>query len=130
MNLVEEITKIKKETLEHYKNSISRPRYVEDINAIREMAKNAQQIKEPSDTDYVLIRKLAEVYHPEHRGIVTGKEKQLIVDMLEIQVRSVRELRNLRNTVVMCGVFKDDFDCVSAITCVIDEALFKKGAEI
>lgn len=131
-NLVDEITNTKQDTLEHYRNSITRSRYVSDINHIRELAKRYCARQEPSDTDYNLLRKLAGVYKPAVRGIVTNDERDLICETLEFPARNVRDLINLRNMVVMCGteVFGGDFDPVSAITHVIDEALIKLGSDI
>ena len=131
-NLVDEITNIKQRTLEHYRNSITRARYVSDINRIRELAKRYCARKEPSDTDFNLLRKLAGVYTPATRGIVTEEEQTVIRETLEMSVRNVRDLVNLRNTVVMCGtdVFGGNFDPVSAITHVIDGALLKLGEEV
>ena len=131
-NLVDEITNTKQDTLEHYRNSITRSRYVSDINHIRELAKRYCARQEPSDTDYNLLRKLAGVYKPAVRGIVTNDERNLICETLEFPARNVRDPINLRNTVVMCGteVFGGDFDPVSAITHVIDEALIKLGSDI
>ena len=131
-NLVEEITNTKQETLDRYRNSITRARYVSDINHIRELAKRYCARQEPSDTDYNLIRKLAGVYTPAARGILTDDERKLIQETLEIPVRNARDLINLRNTVVMCGteVFDGNFDPVSAITHVLDEALMKLGQPV
>jgi len=93
--------------------------------------------------DFNLIRDLQEVYTPKTRGIVSQTEIQLIKEKLELEQRTVIELRNVRNTVVMIyGRRADSFqdkdpskmmelmDAMSAITAVIDEVLFNRGEEV
>ena len=129
MRKIEEILdEIENNTLEHYRNSITRNRYVEDIAKIRK----ALEESGPSDTDFVLLKRLAEVYRPATRGFVSGPEAELIRNYLEIDCRTVLQLRNLRNIVVMMlgPLFKDDFDKVSAITHIVDMELFDRGEEV
>lgn len=129
MRKIEEILdEIENNTLEHYRNSITRNRYVEDIAKIRK----ALEESGPSDTDFVLLKRLAEVYHPATRGFVSGPEAELIRNYLEIDYRTVLQLRNLRNTVVMMlgPIFQENFDKVSAITHIIDMELLDRGEEI
>lgn len=129
MRKIEEtIDKIENETLDYYRNSITRNRYVEDIAKIRK----ALEESGPSDTDFVLLKRLSEVYRPAQRGIISGPEVELIRNYLEIDCRTVIQLRNLRNTVVMMlgPIFNDDWDRMSAITHVIDMELLNRGEEI
>lgn len=122
------INAIENNTLDYYRNSITRKRYVEDMAKIREALEKCG----PSDTDFVLLKRLAEVYHPATRGFISGPEAELIRDYLEIDCRTVLQLRNLRNTVVMMlgPIFQENFDKVSAITHVIDMELFDRGEEV
>lgn len=122
------IVDIAESTLDHYLDSVTRKRYVEDVQKIREICGES----EPTDTDFVLIQRLAAVYKPQQRGIVTGLEIQQIKGCLQIERRTVISLRNLRNAVVaMRDLFKEDIsDKVSAITHVIDGELLNRGVEI
>lgn len=138
-NIVDKITDIKQATLDHYQNSITRSRYVSDINKVREMVKKECLKKEPSTPDFILLNKLFETYVPKQRGFISTEEKQLIIDMLELSGRSIINLRNLRNTVVMLVDIREkaadcdiamEIDRMSAITHIIDMELFKLGAEI
>jgi len=90
--------------------------------------------------DYNLIQDLMKVYSPQTRGIVTDKEAQVIRDKLELNKRTVIELHNIRNTVVM--MFMDDvkseepekmydkMDAMSAITTVIDGVMISRGESV
>ena len=129
MRKIEEIlNEIENNTLEHYRNSITRNRYVEDIEKIREaLAKNG-----PSNTDFVLLKRLAEVYHPTTRGVVSGPEMELIRNYLEIDCRTILQLQNLRNIVeILLGpVFKGNFDKVRSVLYVIDTELSDRTEKI
>lgn len=127
-NLKIEIEKIAENTLEHYLNSITRKRYVEDVEEIIQACQNS----EPTKPDFLLIKSLASVYSPNTRGVSTAEEIKLIKDRLELPRRTILSLRNLRNTVVMMSTFFGDnaSDKISAITYIIDTELFNKGAEV
>ncbi len=90
-------------------------------------------------TDFHSIRELSECYHPAQRGIVSEAEIKLIRDVLEIDTRTTIELQNVRDMTVMLyskrtdSVMESDskkamelMDAMSAITCVIDQALFNR----
>jgi hypothetical protein len=129
MRKIEEIlTEIENSTLDYYRNSITRNRYIEDMGKVRK----ALEENGPSDTDFVLLKRLSEVYRTAQRGIVSGPEMELIQNYLEINGRTIIQLRNLRNTVViMLGpLFKDDYDKVSAITHIIDMELVNRGEAV
>ena len=129
MRKIEEIINtIENDTLEHYRDSITRNRYVRDIEKVRQVLSE----NEPSDTDFVLIKRLSEIYHPAQKCIVSGPEMLLIQKYLEFDRRSVLQLRNLRNSVVMLmsEIDNRDFDRMSAITHVIDMELLNRGVEI
>lgn len=129
-----EIDDVLTATRDHFVGAISRGWYEKDIEKIKLIVEKTYNKQEPSDTDFVLVRKLAKIYKPETRGIVLEREKGLIRECLELGCRNVRELRNLRNAVVMCGdVFGEHFeaaDAVSAITYVIDEAILDLGGAV
>lgn len=126
--LQEKINQIAENTLDHYLNSITRKRYVEDVEKIIQVCKDA----EPSAPDFVLINRLAAVYQPSHRGIISALEIEQVKGCLEIERRTVLSLRNLRNAVVMMmNSFGDEaMDKISGITCVIDSELLDRGEEI
>lgn len=127
-NLKIEIEKIAENTLEHYLNSITRKRYIEDVEEIIQACQNS----EPTKPDFLLIKSLASVYSQNTRGVSTAEEIKLIKDRLELPRRTILSLRNLRNTVVMMSTFFGDnaSDKISAITYIIDTELFNKGAEV
>lgn len=138
-NIVEKITEVKQATLEHYRNSITRSRYVEDINRIREMVRKECLKKEPSQPDFVLIQELNKVYTPKQFGVLSAEESKLITEKLELRYRSVMSLRNLRNAVVMLVDLREneenydrvmEMDRMSAIVHVIDTVLYNNGAII
>lgn len=92
-----------------------------------------------TETDFHSIRELSECYHPAQRGIVSEAEIKLIRDVLEIDTRTTIELQNVRDMTVMLyskrtdSVMESDskkamelMDAMSAITCVIDQALFNR----
>lgn len=94
--------------------------------------------------DFNQIQELHEVYAPKARGVVSSQEEQLIKDMLELEQRTVIELRNIRNTTVafysrLANSGKGEqnamksmlmMGAMSAVTAVIDGMLLKRGAEI
>lgn len=128
MNAIEKIEKIENETLERYRNSISRGAYINDLAKIKQIVEESG----PSDTDFVLITRLCEVYYPTQRGFISGPELELIQNYLEFDRRNILQLRNLRNAVVcfMSQIDDKDFDRISAITHAIDTELLNRGAEI
>lgn len=96
-----------------------------------------------NNTNFHNLKELLEVYEPESRGVMTDEEYQLIEEKLEIKSMEVMELRNLRDFVVLYlsrhpneGNLMNDYligkmvDKASAITAVIDKALFDKGVEV
>lgn len=138
-NIVEKITEVKQATLTHYRNSITRSRYVEDINRIREMVRKECLKKEPSQPDFVLIQELNKAYVPKQFGVLSAEESKLITEKLELRCRSVMSLRNLRNAVVMLVDLREneesynrvmEMDRMSAIVHVIDTVLYNNGAVI
>ena len=123
----EKIEKIMEDTLDNYRNSITRKRYVEDMEKIKSMCVKT----EPADTDFTLIKHLTEIYHPEQSGILSALEEDQIRTCLQIEGRSVLQLRNLRDMVVMVGdLINIDIDRISAITHVIDSEILRQGAEV
>lgn len=88
-------------------------------------------------TDFHSIRDLSERYHPAQRGIVNEAEIMLIREVLEVDSRTTIELQNVRDmTVMLYSKWADTamdtdskkamelMDAMSAITCVIDQAIF------
>ena len=138
--VLKKIDKIEDATLEHYRGNITRERYITDVKVIYQTVSDYVSRTEPSDTDFALVRKLAEIFQPATRGIITNEEKELVANTLELASRNVRELRNLRNTFVMASDIsaKDiDYisavtfvDYISAVTFVIDEAIINRDGEV
>ena len=84
------------------------------------------------NTNFQMLRELLEVYHPEQRGIMSGKEAELIRKTLHIDEMDILQLRNLRDfTVAHMGRSEnmEDWDCISAITYCIDSAIIELGGE-
>lgn len=129
--ILDKIDRIEESTLDYYRNSITRERYVSDVKAIRKTVSDYVSRTEPSNTDFVLVKKLADVFEPSTRGIITAEEKELVANTLELNCRNVRELRNLRNTFVMVAdMSTKNIDYISAVTYVIDEAIINRGGEV
>lgn len=85
------------------------------------------------DTNFQMLRKLLEKYHPEQRGIMNLAENTLIRETLHIEEMDILQLRNLRDfTVEYMGRSKnmEDWDRMSAITYCIDSRLVEIGYEI
>ena len=87
---------------------------------------------EPTDTDFVLIKRLISVFKPATWGIITLAEAEQVKECLQLDCRTVLQLRNLRNTVVMMCDERSDVDCdwISAVTHVVDMELINRGAEV
>lgn len=134
IDVLKKINELEEATLEHYRGNITRSRYESDIEKIRRAVIQGMQDSkkpEPSDTDFALVKKLFEVYEPERRGVLYTREKNLIANTLEINLRNVRDLNNLRNTVMMVGdISTKSIDALSAIASVIDEAIVRLGGEV
>ena len=79
-------------------------------------------------------------WYPKNKYSVTGDEIRYIKDMLELDEMTIRDLRNMRDTIVLWfEVIKDDCDIdgymkevekMSALTSIIDDKLFRLGAEV
>ena len=93
-------------------------------------------------TDYELLGGLKD-YTPKDSLFTSGEEMKLIQDTLQLQDRDVLSLRNLRNYVMLCYLEKahryEDRFCKEAmdlsqamysITAVIDDAIWRAGAEV
>lgn len=95
-------------------------------------------------TDFHMIKELHEKFKPANMGIVSGTEKKLIMDTLEIPARTDIELQNLRDMAVMLyGQWADtakqasglsdmmkEMDAMSAVTGVIDTEKAKRGMPV
>lgn len=95
---------------------------------VNKMAKN---------TNFQNLKKLLDIYDPKTRGVLSGGEVELIEENLEIRSMELLELRNLRDFVVLYlsqktayGRADQIMDKMSAITCVIDQAILDKGGEV
>lgn len=89
------------------------------------------------NTNFQNLKKLLDIYDPKTRGILAGEEVETIEKALEIRSMELMELRNLRNFVVLYMSQKTAYgradqimDKMSAITCVIDQAILDKGGEV
>ena len=85
-------------------------------------------------TNYLMLRELLEVYHPQQRGIASGSEVRMIKEILHLEEMDVLALRNLRDfTVAYLGQedgSAEDWDRMSAITYVIDCQIRDLGGEV
>lgn len=84
-------------------------------------------------TNFQMLRKLLDDYHPEQRGIVNWSEYRHIHDTLHIGDMDILQLRNLRDFTVLYLSESDDMedrDRMSAITCVIDSRIVYLGGEV
>ena len=85
-------------------------------------------------TNYLMLRELLEVYHPQQRGIASGSEVRMIKEVLHLEEMDVLALRNLRDFTVAHMGRKDssmeDWDRMSAITYVIDCQIVELGGEV
>lgn len=85
------------------------------------------------NTNFQMLRKLLEKYHPKERGILSGDEYKLVMDTLHINEMDILQLRNLRDfTVAHMGRSDDmeDWDRMSAITYTIDCQIVELGGEV
>lgn len=85
------------------------------------------------DTNFQMLRKLLEKYHPKERGIISGEEYKLVLDTLHLTKMDVLQLRNLRDfTVAHMGRSEkmEDWDRMSAITYCIDSRISELGGEV
>lgn len=84
-------------------------------------------------TNYQMLRKLLEKYHPEQQGIINFTENTLIREILCIDEMDILQLRNLRDfTVEYMSRSKkmEDWDRMSAITYAIDLRIVELGGEV
>lgn len=84
-------------------------------------------------TNFQMLRELLKVYHPVERGMLSGNEYKLVVDMLHLTEMDILQLRNLRDfTVSHMGKSEkmEDWDRMSAITYCIDSHIVKLGGEV
>lgn len=85
------------------------------------------------NTNFQMLRKLLEKYHPEQRGIMNFAENTLIRETLHIEEMDMLQLRNLRDfTVSHLGRSEkmEDWDRMSAITYVIDCTIIELGGDV
>lgn len=85
------------------------------------------------ETNFHMLKKLLEQYHPETRGMINWSEYKLINDTLHIGEMDILQLRNLRDfTVAHMGRSDnmEDWDRMSAITYVIDSKISGLGGEV
>lgn len=133
-DILNKINELEEATLNHYRGNITRSRYESDIDNIRRVViRETQGIEkpEPSDTDLALVKKLFDVFEAESTSVVYTREKNLIANTLEINLRNVRELNNLRDTVMMVGdISQKSIYTLSAIASVIDDAIVRLGGEL
>jgi hypothetical protein len=84
-------------------------------------------------TNFQMLRELLESYHPEQHGIMSWSEHQLIHDTLHVGEMDILQLRNLRDFVVLYldrDADREDWDCMSAITHVIDSKISYLGGAV
>ena len=84
-------------------------------------------------TNFQMLRELLEVYHPVERGVIMSYEVETITEYLCLEKMNVLGLRNMRDFVVLFLGKSDsmeDWDRMSAITSVIDTAIWNRGEEV
>lgn len=89
------------------------------------------------NTNFQMIKELNKKYDamPHKRGFATKEEVELISKTLCLEEMDILQLRNLRDfTVIFLDQMNTEriskMDKVSAITSVIDNAIWKKGGEV
>lgn len=128
--VVGKIDRIEEATLNYYRGNITRERYVKDVDSIRKIVSEYVFRNEPSDTDFALIRKLADEFTPSTMGRLAADEKKLVFDTLELGGRNTRELRNLRDMFMMfSNTSTKNIYYINSVTSVIDEAIFTREKE-
>ena len=110
-----------------------RIRITDDRKELQEHQHNMSCARGIDTTNHVMLMELLGVYHPANKGILNDYEMGLIKEKLQLENRTVIELRNLRDFVVARLGDSDsmeDWDRMSAITHCIDMKLYEKGAEV
>ena len=87
------------------------------------------------DTNFQMLSKLLEVYHPQNRGFLSSMEVKLIVKTLCLNEMNVLQLRNLRDFTVLFlsqspGNELEIMDKISGITSVIDDFIIRNGGVV
>lgn len=87
------------------------------------------------NTNFQMLNELLKQYHPKQRGFVGAEESKLIKEALHLAEMDILALRNLRDFTVVffgskTGDTVEDWDKMSAITCVIDNEIYQRGGEI
>lgn len=88
------------------------------------------------ETNFTMIKKFMRGgFKPKAFGIISNDEVKVVQNALKIEGRDVMDLRNLRDMVVLYHMHYDDesmesFDRLSAVTAVIDEAIYDLGGEV
>ena len=99
-------------------------------------------------TNFQMLKELKKTYcEMQHEpGLLSGEEAKLIRETLDVEHRDVLSLRNLRDFTVLLfrewrenadkvhGVHSDEsmklWDEMSAVTYIIDNAIWKQGGEV
>ncbi len=93
-------------------------------------------------TNFQMLKEFDKEFNPERRGCLSGEEVNKIVEALQIKERTILDLRNLRDFVVMYyrnteeDWKKDPAKCDyrgdkrSGIVAVIDQGIFNMGGEV
>ena len=84
-------------------------------------------------TNFVMLKELLEIYHPEDMGFISHDERLLIEKTLCLHDMDILALRNLRDFVVLFLSSREDresWDQMSAITHVIDMEISYNGGII
>ena len=80
-------------------------------------------------TNHLMLKELLDQYHPEKKGFISSNEVDLITNTLCLEDMNVLQLRNIRDFTVLYLTKKgadtswEDWDRMSAITCVIDNKI-------
>lgn len=96
-------------------------------------------------TNHTMLKNLLAKYEPETWGVCTGAEVTLITNELHLKEMTIRELKNMRDHVVMTWAIQryrnEDnkesqttgvmtLDKMSAITYIIDKQIVELGGEV
>lgn len=106
---------------------------IDDRKELQDHQHNMSCKRGLTKTNHLMLVELLDVYHPKERGILSLEEDALIKEKLQLENRTVVELRNLRDFVVARLAHSDkmeDWDRMSAITHCIDMELFDRGVEV
>ena len=87
------------------------------------------------NTNHWMLNELLKKYKPSQRGMLSSEEYSLVKETLCLEEMDILQLRNLRDFTVafFSNQEKDtmeNWDKMSAITCVIESHIVERGGEV